>query len=138
MVGRTSRERIKYGAGRINWDFTPSPLGNVKSAGATLLGGLALFTASGNVEASDLPTIRSGTNTSFGPIKQIDSGLLNVGYAESGPANGPAVWHDALPFERDVPQRPTSGNCFGHRRDDGCAQDREFSPWLRLVLVSFG
>jgi pimeloyl-ACP methyl ester carboxylesterase len=61
------------------------------SAGATLLGGLALFTASGNVEASDLPTISSGTNTSFGPIKQIDSGLLNVGYAESGPANGPAV-----------------------------------------------
>jgi hypothetical protein len=130
------------------------------SAGATLLGGLALFTASGNVEASDLPTISSGTNTSFGPIKQIDSGLLNVGYAESGPANGPAVillhgWPydiysfvDVAPllaargyrvivpylrgygttrflFERDVPQRPTSGNCFGHRRDDGCAQDRE-------------
>ena len=61
------------------------------SAGATLLGGLALFTASGNVGASDLPTISWGTNTSFGPIKQIDSGLLNVGYAESGPANGPAV-----------------------------------------------
>jgi pimeloyl-ACP methyl ester carboxylesterase len=61
------------------------------SAGATLLGGLALFTASGNVEASDLPTISSGPSTSFGPIKQIDSGLLNVGCAESGPANGPAV-----------------------------------------------
>jgi pimeloyl-ACP methyl ester carboxylesterase len=61
------------------------------SAGATLLGGLASFTASGNVEASDKPTISSGTNASFGPIKQIDSGLLNVGYAESGPANGPAV-----------------------------------------------
>jgi pimeloyl-ACP methyl ester carboxylesterase len=29
--------------------------------------------------------------TSFGPLKQIDAGLLNVGYAEAGPADGPAV-----------------------------------------------
>lgn len=28
---------------------------------------------------------------SFGPLKQIDAGALNVGYAEIGPANGPAV-----------------------------------------------
>jgi pimeloyl-ACP methyl ester carboxylesterase len=33
----------------------------------------------------------SGTSTSFGPLKQIDAGLLNVGYAEAGPADGPAV-----------------------------------------------
>jgi hypothetical protein len=31
------------------------------------------------------------TNTSFGPLKQIDAGLLNVGYAEAGPADGPVV-----------------------------------------------
>jgi pimeloyl-ACP methyl ester carboxylesterase len=30
-------------------------------------------------------------NTSFGPIKQIDAGLLSVGYAEAGPAAGPPV-----------------------------------------------
>ncbi len=30
-------------------------------------------------------------NTSFGAIKQVNAGLLNVGYAEAGPANGPAV-----------------------------------------------
>jgi pimeloyl-ACP methyl ester carboxylesterase len=29
--------------------------------------------------------------TSFAPIKQIDAGVLNVGYAEAGPVNGPAV-----------------------------------------------
>jgi pimeloyl-ACP methyl ester carboxylesterase len=29
--------------------------------------------------------------TSFGPLKQIDAGVLNVGYVEVGPANGPAV-----------------------------------------------
>jgi pimeloyl-ACP methyl ester carboxylesterase len=40
---------------------------------------------------SALPAIKPGTNTSFGPLKQINAGLLNVGYAEAGPANGPAV-----------------------------------------------
>src|SRR5437879_5450382 len=38
-----------------------------------------------------LPTITPGTNTRFGPLKQIDAGLLNVGYAEAGPADGPAA-----------------------------------------------
>ena len=28
---------------------------------------------------------------SLGPIKQVDAGVLNVGYAEAGPANGPPV-----------------------------------------------
>ena len=28
---------------------------------------------------------------SFGPLKQIDAGVLNVGYAEAGPASGPAA-----------------------------------------------
>jgi pimeloyl-ACP methyl ester carboxylesterase len=31
------------------------------------------------------------TNTSFGALKQIDAGVLNVGYAEAGPADGPPV-----------------------------------------------
>src|SRR5712664_720391 len=41
--------------------------------------------------AADLPKIKPGTNTSFGALKQIDAGVLNVGYAEAGPADGPAV-----------------------------------------------
>jgi hypothetical protein len=36
-------------------------------------------------------TIKPGTNTSFGSLKQIDAGILNVGYAEAGPTDGPAV-----------------------------------------------
>src|SRR5438876_8093540 len=36
-------------------------------------------------------TIKPGTNTSFGSLKQIDAGVLNVGYAEAGPTDGPAV-----------------------------------------------
>jgi pimeloyl-ACP methyl ester carboxylesterase len=40
---------------------------------------------------ADLPKIKPGTNTSFGSLKQIDAGLLNVGYAEAGPADGSPV-----------------------------------------------
>lgn len=32
-----------------------------------------------------------GLNTSFGALKQVDAGVLNVGYAEAGPAAGPVV-----------------------------------------------
>ena len=46
---------------------------------------------SGTARPTALPAIRPGTNTSFGPLKQIDAGLLNVGYAEAGPTDGPAV-----------------------------------------------
>jgi pimeloyl-ACP methyl ester carboxylesterase len=34
---------------------------------------------------------KPGTNNSFASLKQINAGLLNVGYAEDGPANGPVV-----------------------------------------------
>jgi pimeloyl-ACP methyl ester carboxylesterase len=38
-----------------------------------------------------LPATKPGTNTSFASLKQIEAGLLNIGYAEEGPADGPAV-----------------------------------------------
>jgi pimeloyl-ACP methyl ester carboxylesterase len=38
-----------------------------------------------------MPAINPGTNTSFGPLKQIDAGVLSVGYAEAGPADGAVV-----------------------------------------------
>jgi pimeloyl-ACP methyl ester carboxylesterase len=38
-----------------------------------------------------LPSIKPGTNTTFAPLKQIDAGALNVGYAEAGPADGSVV-----------------------------------------------
>ncbi|RDJ10448.1 alpha/beta fold hydrolase [Rhizobium grahamii] len=41
--------------------------------------------------AASIPTIAPGTNTSFGSIKQIDAGLLNVGYAELGASDAPPV-----------------------------------------------
>jgi pimeloyl-ACP methyl ester carboxylesterase len=42
-------------------------------------------------KAAPLPTITPGTNSSFGPLKRIDAGLLSVAYAEAGPAGGPPV-----------------------------------------------
>jgi pimeloyl-ACP methyl ester carboxylesterase len=67
-----------------------------KTIAATQFG---LFSAAvaqaGNTKDTPLikpaPLIKPGANTSFGPLKQIDAGLLNVGYAEAGPANSPVV-----------------------------------------------
>src|SRR5438874_2893201 len=41
--------------------------------------------------ATTKPAVVSAAQTSFGPLKQIDTGLLNIGYAEAGPSDGPAV-----------------------------------------------
>jgi pimeloyl-ACP methyl ester carboxylesterase len=50
-------------------------------------------TASAQAKAGpvQIPAIKPGTNISLGPLKQIDAGVLNVGYAEAGPAGGPVV-----------------------------------------------
>src|SRR5258706_10656700 len=46
---------------------------------------------SANAQSRKINPIKPGTNTSFSSLKQIDAGLLNVGYAEAGPINGPPV-----------------------------------------------
>jgi pimeloyl-ACP methyl ester carboxylesterase len=56
-------------------------LGLIGSAGAQ----------SNRAKSAAVPVIKAGTHTSFGSVKQIDAGVLNVGYAEAGPADGPAV-----------------------------------------------
>ena len=40
---------------------------------------------------SDLPATKPGSNTSFGALKQVEAGVLNIGYAEDGPADGSVV-----------------------------------------------
>ena len=42
-------------------------------------------------EPSDAPAARSRSSSSSGPLRQIDAGVLNVGYVEAGPADGPVV-----------------------------------------------
>jgi pimeloyl-ACP methyl ester carboxylesterase len=61
---------------------------------ATTLAGAELV-AAGSAAAQGNPATgrpaAARSHLSFGPIKQIDAGLLNVGYAEAGPADGPPV-----------------------------------------------
>jgi pimeloyl-ACP methyl ester carboxylesterase len=66
------------------------------SAGATLLSRRSLFATTSGVAPNMISpamvnSASSAKSTSFGPLKQIDAGALNVSYAEAGPANGHAV-----------------------------------------------
>jgi hypothetical protein len=46
---------------------------------------------SSTMKPADVPAAKPGTHTSVGPLKQIDAGVLNVGYVDAGPVDGPAV-----------------------------------------------
>jgi pimeloyl-ACP methyl ester carboxylesterase len=66
------------------------------TAALTLAAAQLVLTGSADAQSSTaksaaLPAVKPGSHTSFGPLKQIDAGLLNVGYAEAGPADGHAV-----------------------------------------------
>ena len=39
-------------------------------------------------ESAQLPAAKPGTHTSFASLKQIDAGVLKIGYAETGPSGG--------------------------------------------------
>jgi pimeloyl-ACP methyl ester carboxylesterase len=54
------------------------------------LNGLA-HAQSNEAKSARVGSIKPGTHTSFASLKQIDAGLLSVGYAEAGPAGGPPV-----------------------------------------------
>ena len=55
---------------------------------------------SGGTTPADPPAIKPGTHTSFGALKQIDAGVLNVGYAEAGPAGGsPVILLHGWPYD---------------------------------------
>jgi pimeloyl-ACP methyl ester carboxylesterase len=56
-----------------------------------LLHGWPYDMRSGGVRRADVSTIDPRTKTSFGVLKQIDAGELNVGYADVGPTDGRAV-----------------------------------------------
>ncbi|KRR26494.1 alpha/beta hydrolase [Bradyrhizobium lablabi] len=50
----------------------------------------SLFAQSGDAK-SGAGAVKPGAHTSFAALKQIDAGVLSVGYAEAGPTNGPVV-----------------------------------------------
>jgi pimeloyl-ACP methyl ester carboxylesterase len=61
------------------------------TAAMTLAAAQFALSGSSQAKTAELPKVKPGTHTSFGALKQIDAGTLNVGYAEAGPADGPAV-----------------------------------------------
>jgi len=65
-------------------------------AAAMQLGAMRAMAA----EPAKLPVVKPGTNTTFAAIKQIDAGVLNIGYAEAGPAGGqPVVLLHGWPYD---------------------------------------
>jgi pimeloyl-ACP methyl ester carboxylesterase len=65
--------------------------GALMLAAAQLGNAGAAYAQSALPKAAPLPPVKPGTHTSFASLKQINAGLLNVGYAEDGPADGPPV-----------------------------------------------
>jgi len=52
------------------------------------------------IVAANVPPAKPGTHTSFDSLKQIDAGLLNIGYAEAGPADGtPVILLHGWPYD---------------------------------------
>ncbi|CCK24625.1 alpha/beta hydrolase [Streptomyces davaonensis JCM 4913] len=45
----------------------------------------------GGAHLSAVSTVTPGTHTGFGALKQVKAGVLDIGYAELGPAHGPVV-----------------------------------------------
>jgi pimeloyl-ACP methyl ester carboxylesterase len=57
-------------------------------------------TQTGPPQLAGVPARAQGTLSSFAPLKQINAGLLNVGYAEAGPADGkPVVLLHGWPYD---------------------------------------
>ena len=69
--------------------FLATTIMTIAAAQFGIIGSTAAQT--GKTKPASLPPIKPGTNKSFGPLKQIDAGLLNVGYVETGPSGGPPV-----------------------------------------------
>jgi pimeloyl-ACP methyl ester carboxylesterase len=64
---------------------------DIKQDRRHFLGAAIMSIAAGELVLPGPAGAQSATRTSFGPLKQIDAGVLNIGYAEAGPADGPVV-----------------------------------------------
>ncbi|SUB54686.1 alpha/beta fold hydrolase [Nocardia brasiliensis] len=81
--------------------------GGALAAGATSLAVATLSACATDPATSPAPTppgaelrAGSGAHTTLGPIKQIDAGALNIGYAEFGPSTGrPVILLHGWPYD---------------------------------------
>ena len=71
---------------------------SVAGAGLTAFG--SVDAQPSRIAAADSTPTRASAAASFGPVKQIDAGLLNVGYVETGPADGsPVILLHGWPYD---------------------------------------
>src|SRR5262245_1243114 len=94
-ASRRSRSRSDDREGDMNGDITLDRrrfLGGMVTAVAASQLGMMGFAAE-SVRAADAPARASAGagKAFFGAVKQVSAGVLNVGYAEAGPSDGPAV-----------------------------------------------
>ena len=80
MVEEINHDRRRFLATAI-MTIASGELGIIGSAAAQ----------SSNAKPATVAAIKPGANKSFGPLKQINAGVLNIGYAEAGPSGGPPV-----------------------------------------------
>ena len=78
--------------------FLATAMMTIASGELGIIGSVAAQTS--KTKPASLSAIEPGTNKSFGPLKQIDAGLLNVGYAEMGPSGGsPVILLHGWPYD---------------------------------------
>jgi pimeloyl-ACP methyl ester carboxylesterase len=82
------QRRRFFGAAALT--LAAAEFGMIGSAGAQ----------AGKAKSTGLPATKPGTHISFASLKQIDAGVLNVGYAEAGPADGsPVILLHGWPYD---------------------------------------
>ena len=70
------------------------------AAMAVAAGAAAQLAMLGRTELTNAAEAPPGTHASFGPLKQIDAGLLNIAYAEAGPSDGaPVILLHGWPYD---------------------------------------
>jgi pimeloyl-ACP methyl ester carboxylesterase len=89
MVEKTNHNRRRFLATAI-MAIASVELGIIGSAAAQ----------SSKAKPATVPAIKRGTNKSFDPLKQIDAGVLKIGYAELGPSGGlPVILLHGWPYD---------------------------------------
>ncbi|WP_042395016.1 alpha/beta fold hydrolase [Streptacidiphilus carbonis] len=86
MDRRTFTKGVGMSAGAAALSLTGLPTAANASTASTPAG-----TGGSTGAVPTVPTITPGTHTSFGELKQVRAGVLDIGYAEVGPKQGPVV-----------------------------------------------
>lgn len=102
-------EDFKYGRRH----FLANAAMTIAASQLSIISSASILSANINPETTTMT--RPETNSSFDNLKQINAGVLNVGYAEAGSANGPVVillhgWpYDLHSFSEVTPMLETKG-----------------------------